>query len=106
MLSLCSLRAPRLRPQGATEPEPYAREAKEFVRTTCIGTECTIKLEYTRKVPPPLDSNAAARAAEVVIQFGNIEVPTKRGPQQLAEMVVRRGYAALQVQSFICFLRS
>jgi hypothetical protein len=67
------------------------------VRTTCIGCDCTVTLEYTRKVPPPLDSNAAARAAEVVIQFGNVEVQTKRGPQQLAEMVVRRGFAALQV---------
>lgn len=49
------------------------------------------------QVPPPLDSNAAARAAEVLMQFGNIEVPTKRGPQQLAEMIIRRGFAALQV---------
>ena len=88
-----------MRPQGATEPEPYAREAKEFVRATCIGAQCTVTLEYTRKVPPPLDSNAAARAAEVNLQFGNIEVPTKRGPQQLAEMVVRRGFAALQVRT-------
>lgn len=93
----CSLRAPRLRPQGAADPEPYAREAKEFVRATCIGADCTVALEYTRKVPPPMDGNAAARATEVVMQFGNIEVPTKRGPQQLAEMVVRRGFAALQV---------
>ena len=67
---LCSLRAPRLRPQGASEPEPYAREAKEFVRATCIGADCTVTMEYTHKVQPPLDSNAAARAAEVVIQFG------------------------------------
>lgn len=98
---LCSIRAPRLRAQGTNEPEPWAREAKDYLRAQAIGAEATVSLEYTRTVPPMPDaSGAITRTEPLVMQFGNVEVQTKqRGAQQLAEMMVRRGYAVVQVRT-------
>ena len=46
----CSVRAPhmgsRQRPQ-----EPYAVEARDFLRKKLIGREVNVKLEYKRRVP-------------------------------------------------------
>jgi hypothetical protein len=73
-------------------------ESSATLRRTPSHACMQVTLDFTRKVPPPPESTAAARAAEVVIQLGNVEVPTKRAPQQLAEMIVRRGFAAVQVR--------
>ncbi len=46
----CSLRAPRM---GTRErqPDPWAVDAREFLRKKLIGREVQVKMEYNRKVP-------------------------------------------------------
>lgn len=83
-----------MRPQGATEPEPYAHDAKEYLRKLCIGADVDVSLEYSRKVVP---TNAELPLEPLTLQMGNIVVPTARGLQQLAELIVRRGFAVVQV---------
>lgn len=43
----CSVRAPNWRNR---EPQPYAAEAREFLRKKLVGKEVTVQMEYTRKV--------------------------------------------------------
>lgn len=95
----CSIRAPRLRPAGAAEPEPWAREAKEALRKAAIGAAADVTLEYSRQVaaPPGPRGDGGAAQAETTMQFGNAVVAGKSGKYQLAEMMVRRGLAAVQV---------
>jgi staphylococcal nuclease domain-containing protein 1 len=47
--SLCSIRAPRI---GARDrpSEPWAADAREFLRKKLVGREVEVKMEYTRKV--------------------------------------------------------
>ncbi len=48
-LDLCSIRAPR--PPARDRPaEPWATDAKEFLRKRLIGRPVEVKMEYTRKV--------------------------------------------------------
>jgi hypothetical protein len=46
---VCSVRTPRV---GARDrqPEPYALDARDFLRKKLIGKEVTVKMEYTRKI--------------------------------------------------------
>lgn len=86
-----------MRAQGTNEPEAWARESKDYLRAAAIGAECRVTLEFTRTVPPMPDaSGAMTRSEPLVMQFGNIEVQTKKGAQQLAEMMIARGYASVQ----------
>lgn len=88
-----------MRAQGSPDPEPWAREAKDYLRAQAVGAEARVTLEYTRTVPPMPDASGAARTEPLVMQFGNVEVQTKqRGAQQLAEVMVRRGYASVQAR--------
>lgn len=49
LLPTCSLRAPR--PATRERPaEPWATDAKDFLRKRAIGRAVDVKLEYTRKV--------------------------------------------------------
>ncbi len=59
---LASVRAPR----GAAREragEPWAAEAKEFLRARLIGKPVAVQMEYARKVPAPGAGPAAAAAA-------------------------------------------
>lgn len=48
-LHSCSIRAPR--PPARDRPaEPWATDAKEFLRKRLIGRPVEVKMEYTRKV--------------------------------------------------------
>ena len=53
---LSSVRAPRIAPLGrgarerSVKDEPYAREAKEFVRTRVIGKKVEVNFEYTKTI--------------------------------------------------------
>jgi len=51
-VQLSSIRAPR-QPSKANNNvgEPFALEAKEFLRSRLIGREVSVKMEYTRKIP-------------------------------------------------------
>jgi hypothetical protein len=86
-----------MRPPGGAGPEPYAREAKEFLRKLCIGTSVSGSIEFQRAIPPSLNSDGPQQALE--LQMGNAIFSTPRGPQQLAEAVVRRGFASVQVRA-------
>jgi hypothetical protein len=99
---LCSVRAPRLRPQGAAEPEPWAREAKECLRKAAVGAAVDVTLEYSRTIPASVagggDGGHRGDAPELKLEMGNVAVSGKQGPQQLAEMLVRRGLAVVQAR--------
>ena len=83
-----------MRPAGATsEPEPYAQDAKDFLRRHLIGQDVDVRIEYSRKVTP---TNADGPTDNVVIQSGNVSFSSAQGPQEAAEMVVRRGFANVQ----------
>lgn len=84
-----------MRPPGGAPTEPYAREAREFLRKLCIGAAVGGSLEFTRTIPPSLDPERSQQPVE--LQLGNAFISTPRGPQQLAEALVRRGYATVQV---------
>eukprot|EP00967_Tisochrysis_lutea_P132576 scaffold231684_cov21-Tisochrysis_lutea.AAC.1 len=47
----CSLRAPRMGTRDRAA-DPYATDAREFLRKRLIGREVTVKMEYNRKVAP------------------------------------------------------
>eukprot|EP00899_Mesostigma_viride_P011044 jgi/Mesvir1/19941/Mv13205-RA.1 len=51
---LSSIRAPRIgNPRRGERPEPYGREAKEFLRQRLIGQTVNVTYEYIRKIPAP-----------------------------------------------------
>ncbi|KAL6757416.1 hypothetical protein V8C86DRAFT_2625605 [Haematococcus lacustris] len=94
-VQLSSLRAPRM---GTRErgPDPWATDAKEFLRKKLIGREVDVKMEYTRKVPIT-GPDAGPGNEERLLSFGNVELAadSKGGEeaQNVAEMVVARGFA-------------
>ncbi|GKC63785.1 ribonuclease TUDOR 1-like protein [Tanacetum coccineum] len=50
-VNLSSIRCPKLRnPRREKKPAPYAREAREFLRTRLIGHQVQVSMEYSRKV--------------------------------------------------------
>jgi staphylococcal nuclease domain-containing protein 1 len=65
-VQLSSIRAPRLasrrqQDNNNREGEPFAVQAKEFLRSKLIGKEVNVKMEYERKIP--LGGPAAAQSA-------------------------------------------
>ncbi|XP_026377143.1 ribonuclease TUDOR 1-like [Papaver somniferum] len=73
-VNLSSIRSPKLgNPRRDEKPAPYAREAREFLRTRLIGRQVNVSMEYSRKVgtvdgPVP----AAAAADSRVMDFGSV----------------------------------
>jgi staphylococcal nuclease domain-containing protein 1 len=49
------------------QPEPYALDARDFLRKKLIGKEVTVKMEYTRKIgfTPGQEAPAATPGQEV-----------------------------------------
>ena len=113
---LSSVRAPRIAPLGrgarerSVKDEPYAREAKEFVRTRVIGKKVEINFEYTktiagndaRDIPEKIIEFATiALIGEVVKkppQYNNHGIPIEAEPEDapnLAELLVIRGLASV-----------
>lgn len=97
-VTLSSIRAPR----GATRDraaEPWAVEAKEFLRQRLIGREVSVSMEYTRKVPVG-GAAAGPGAEERVMSFGTVTV-TEKGKDvaggdkvnNVAELLLVRGLA-------------
>ncbi|KAJ6670146.1 EBNA2 BINDING PROTEIN P100, partial [Salix viminalis] len=108
-VNLSSIRCPKMgNPRRDEKPAPYARDAKEFLRTRLIGRQVNAKMEYSRKmtdgpiaVPVPGDAR--------VMDFGSIfllshskgdggeasTAPSTDAGQQpginVAELVVSRG---------------
>lgn len=75
--------------------EPWATDAKEFLRKRLVGREVEVKMEYNRKVPATPGDVLGAGGEERLLAFGNVELVPDKGEekQNVAEMVVARGFA-------------
>ncbi|VFQ66826.1 unnamed protein product [Cuscuta campestris] len=108
-VNLSSIRAPKIgNPRRDEKPLPYAREAKEFLRTRLIGKHVYVSMEYSRKVSLG-DGNATAASGtdSRVMDFGSVFLVPKDGDDTLpapsaanqqmglnvAELLVGRGLA-------------
>ena len=81
-LTLSSLIAPRLG-RADNRDEPYAWEAREFLRRTCIGREVVFRVDYT--VPT------------IGREFGTVYVRVASGTQENVSFgVVQHGYAKVR----------
>ncbi|XP_019416742.1 PREDICTED: ribonuclease TUDOR 1-like isoform X2 [Lupinus angustifolius] len=75
-VNLSSIRSPKIgNPRRDEKPAPYAREAKEFLRTRLIGRQVNVQLEYSRKIAPTDGSAVPSGAADSrVMDFGSVFV--------------------------------
>ncbi|KAF5186290.1 Ribonuclease [Thalictrum thalictroides] len=77
-VNLSSIRSPKMgNPRRDEKPAPYAREAREFLRTRLIGRQVNVSMEYSRKVsmgdgPVPVAGSADSR----VMDFGSVFLVT------------------------------
>ncbi|XP_008812131.1 ribonuclease TUDOR 1-like [Phoenix dactylifera] len=75
-VNLSSIRSPRMgNPRRDEKPAPYAREAREFLRTRLIGRQVNVSMEYSRKlsmVDGPNPIGAAGSADSRVMDFGSV----------------------------------
>ncbi|KAM2075632.1 hypothetical protein ACFX1T_038489 [Malus domestica] len=115
-VNLSSIRCPKMgNPRREEKPAPYAREAKEFLRTRLIGRQVNVQMEYSRKVSPGEGAAATSGPADSrVMDFGTVLLasPTKAegddtpapassatASQQagvnVAELVVSRGFGTV-----------
>ncbi|KAG1657494.1 hypothetical protein FOA52_008370 [Chlamydomonas sp. UWO 241] len=92
-VQISSLRAPRMSTRDRAA-DPWATEAKDFLRKKLIGQMVEVKMEYVRKLSSMGDSHGAP---EREMAFGNVEVVPEKGEekQNVGEMVVARGFAAV-----------
>ncbi|KAL8230450.1 hypothetical protein R6Q57_000228 [Mikania cordata] len=114
-VNLSSIRCPKLgNPRRDEKPAPYAREAREFLRTRLIGQQVQVSMEYSRKVPLS-DGSAApgANADSRVMGFGSVFLlsqgkeredvssatpPTTVSQQpglNVAELIIARGFGTV-----------
>ncbi|KAK7358733.1 hypothetical protein VNO77_00671 [Canavalia gladiata] len=114
-VNLSSIRCPKVgNPRRDEKPAPYAREAKEFLRTRLIGHQVNVQMEYSRKVGPADGSAVPSGAPEArAMDFGSVflvstakaegdDAPSSvppAGSQQtgvnVAELVVGRGFGTV-----------
>ncbi|KAL7152664.1 hypothetical protein ABFS83_04G113800 [Erythranthe nasuta] len=111
-VNLSSIRGPKMgNPRRDQKPDPYARDAKEFLRTRLIGRQVNVSMEYSRKVTfaDGAASAAAGPADSRVMDFGTVFLihPPKDGEDaaatgaaqqtgaNIAELLVARGFATV-----------
>ncbi|XP_073036782.1 ribonuclease TUDOR 1-like [Primulina eburnea] len=108
-VNLSSIRGPKMgNPRKDQKPDPYARDAKEFLRTRLIGRQVHVAMEYSRKVSLADGTAASSGATEMrVMDFGSVFLPTKDGIEaasgtgsqpagtNIAELLVARGFATV-----------
>ncbi|PWA71963.1 TUDOR-SN protein 1 [Artemisia annua] len=116
-VNLSSIRCPKLgNPRREEKPAPYAREAREFLRTRLIGRQVQVSMEYSRKVPVAEGSAAPAGSADSrVMGFGSVfllsegkgsedvnsatATPPAAATQQpglnIAELIIARGFGTV-----------
>lgn len=108
-VNLSSIRCPKIgNPRRDEKPAPYAREAKEFLRTRLIGRQVNVAMEYSRKVS--MADGPVAAADSRVMDFGSVFLasPAKDGEDgpdsavggqqagvNVAELLVSRGFATV-----------
>ncbi|XP_044493022.1 ribonuclease TUDOR 1-like [Mangifera indica] len=69
-VNLSSIRCPKIgNPRKDEKPAPYAKEAREFLRTRLIGKQVNVQMEYSRKVPNA-DGTIASDAR--IMDFGSV----------------------------------
>lgn len=85
---LASVRAPRLTGRSGKD-EPWAREAKEFLRKALIGRVVTVVVDYTRDPPP-------GSSAQEVRAHGTLTTTSRKGdPVNVSVDLVTAGLAEL-----------
>ncbi|XP_068666121.1 ribonuclease TUDOR 1-like [Aristolochia californica] len=116
-VNLSSIRSPKIgNPRRDEKPAPYAREAREFLRTRLIGRQVNVSMEYSRKVnvvDVPGLVPASGSLDSKIMDFGSVflvsstkvegddtaPVPVSTGNQpagiNIAELVVSRGLATV-----------
>nr|DAD34032.1 TPA_asm: hypothetical protein HUJ06_004672 [Nelumbo nucifera] len=113
-VNLSSIRSPKIgNPRKDEKPAPYAREAREFLRTRLIGRQVNVSMEYSRKVNMTDGPVPAAGATDSrVMDFGSVflvspskvegddATPTPPSGSQpsginVAELVVSRGFGSV-----------
>ncbi|ACO66294.1 predicted protein [Micromonas commoda] len=113
-VTLSSIRAPKLgNERRGIKPEPWAHEAKEFLRVRCVGKSVKVSMEYVRKIPTANGGTAGGAGAEapgITLEMGTVMLPTDQlkgedgsaatndtGVAELnvAEMLVLRGLATV-----------
>ncbi|KAL8502173.1 hypothetical protein ACS0TY_021331 [Phlomoides rotata] len=109
-VNLSSIRGPKMgNPRRDQKPDPYAREAKEFLRTRLLDRQVNVSMEYSRKVGLADGGAAPSVAADTrVMDFGSVFLinPPKDGEVaaagagsqtgvNIAELLVARGYATV-----------
>lgn len=106
-VNLSSIRARKIgNPKREEKPEPFAREAKEFLRSRLVGQQVSVSMEYTRKLPP--QEGAASGAEGRNMEFGTVILPSgynkkedageagdAKGPMNVAVALVVRGLATV-----------
>ena len=105
---LASVRAPRVgNERRGQKSEPWAVEAKEFLRKRCVGKPCRVKMEYARKVAAGGGADGdggdgrATRpnAPERLLEFGTVLLANDGGgfddaAVDAGELLLIRGLAA------------
>ncbi|KAG9147424.1 hypothetical protein Leryth_025039 [Lithospermum erythrorhizon] len=108
-VNFSSIRCPKMgNPRRDEKPAPYAREAKEFLRTRLIGRQVNVSMEYSRKMGDGPASTAASDSR--VMDFGSVFLPSKEGDDvssvplaggnppagvNITELLVARGFASV-----------
>ncbi|GER45585.1 nuclease domain-containing protein [Striga asiatica] len=109
-VNLSSIRGPKMgNPRRDQKPDPYARDAKEFLRTRLIGRQVNVSMEYSRKVSLAEGPGAAPGSADTkVMDFGTVFLlkdadaaaaasgaGSQQGGVNIAELLVARGFATV-----------
>ncbi|CAN0915950.1 Ribonuclease TUDOR 2 [Linum grandiflorum] len=106
---LSSIKCPKMgNPRRNDVPEPYAPEAKEFLRTRLIGQQVNVQMEYSWS--PDAAGGAAGPGESRVMDFGSIFIPSStkgeasEAPQNasgqqsgvnVAELILSRGLGSV-----------
>lgn len=95
-VNLSSIKCPKLgNPRRDDKPEPYAQEAKEFLRSRIIGRQVNVVMEYSRKIPPSAGANSMDSTADTrIMDFGSVFLVSqgKEGSDvNIAELIIARG---------------
>ncbi|GFZ07903.1 TUDOR-SN protein 1 [Actinidia rufa] len=112
-VNLSSIRCPKMgNPHRNEKPAPYAREAKELLRTRLIGHQVNVSMEYSRKVGladgrnGPADSRVMDFGSVFLVSSAKVEgadassppPPNGSSPRvgvNVAELLVARGYGTV-----------
>ncbi|GER54141.1 staphylococcal nuclease domain-containing protein, partial [Striga asiatica] len=108
-VNLSSIRGPKMgNPRRDQKPDPYARDAKEFLRTRLIGRQVNVSMEYSRKVslaegpgalPGSTDSRVMDFGSVFLLKDGDAAAASGAGSHQggvnIAELLVARGFATV-----------